>query len=171
MSAALPRVVDAWRMVTAQRLFEGWLEFSAMPRLAAALASSEGRCRYALEFGRDALGHGFLDVRAEAALPLICQRSLERFDLPVQVHQRLGMITDEAQEAGLPEGYEPVLLDAEGNVRPLDLIEDELLLALPAVPVRPDSESVDMIWPPEAPVEEPQVSAFAALAQLKHPKA
>jgi len=171
MSAALPLIVDAWRMVTAQRVFEGWLEFSAMPRLAAALASSDGRCRYALEFGRDSLGHGFVELQVEAALPLICQRSLERFELPVRVQQRLGMITEEAQEAALPEGYEPILLDAEGNVRPLDLIEDELLLALPAVPVSPGTESVDLTWPPEAPVEVPPASAFAALARLKQPTA
>lgn len=171
MSAALAQELDAWRMVTAQRIFEGWLEFSAMPRLAAALASREGRCRYTLEFGRDTLGTGFVDVQLDTALPLVCQRSLEPFDLPVQVHQRLGMITEESQEAALPEGYEPILLAADGNVRPLDLIEDELLLSLPAVPVRPGSESVEMTWPPEAPVEESPASAFSALAWLKQPKA
>lgn len=158
-------------MVTAQRIFEGWLELSAMPRLAAALTSCEGRCHYSLEFGRDTLGTGFVELQVEAALPLICQRSLEPFDLPVHVHQRLGMITDESQEAALPEGYEPILLEAGGNVRPLDLIEDELLLSIPAVPVQPGSESVEMTWPPEAPVEVSPVSAFAALARLKQPKA
>lgn len=142
-----------------------------MPRLAAALVSGDGRCRYTMEFGRDTLGTGFVALQIEASLPLICQRSLESFELPVRIEQRLGLITDESQEAALPEGYEPVLLDAEGNVRPLDLIEDELLLALPAVPVRPDSECVDVTWPPEAPVEKEPVSAFAALAQLKQPKA
>lgn len=171
MSAALPLILDAWRMVTAQRIFEGGLDISAMPRLAAALVSSDGRCRYTMEFGRDSLGTGFVELQVEASLPLICQRTLEVFELPVRIEQRLGLITDESQESALPEGYEPVLLDAEGNVRPIDLIEDELLLALPAVPVRPDSESVDVTWPPEAPVEEPPASAFAALAQLKQPKA
>src|SRR3546814_10202324 len=54
MSATLPPGLDAWRMVSACRVFEGWLDVSAMPRLAAALVSDAGRCRYAAEFGRDA---------------------------------------------------------------------------------------------------------------------
>ena len=36
-------------------------------------------------------------------LPLICQRGLERFELPVHIDTRLGLIAREADEAGLPE--------------------------------------------------------------------
>src|SRR3546814_15464482 len=75
----------------------GWLDVSAMPRLAAALVSDAGRCRYAAEFGRDALGTGFVELQLEADLELLCQRSLEPFMLPIRVFQRLGFITAEAQ--------------------------------------------------------------------------
>jgi uncharacterized protein len=64
-----------------------------------------------LEFGKDDLGIAFLQVRVSAALPLTCQRTLEVFDLPVQIDSRLGLITREEDEAGLPAGYEPLMTD------------------------------------------------------------
>lgn len=156
-------------MVAAGRVFTGWLAVAAMPRLAAALVSDSGRCRYVASFGRDALGTGFVELQLEADLELLCQRSLEPFVLPVQVFQRLGFITDEAQETALPEGFEPVLLDAEGAIRLAELIEDELLLALPSYPVRPGTAALEVAWPAEAePEPEPTPNPFAALASLKH---
>src|SRR5262252_8760874 len=80
MSQALPENVDAWRMVQARRRFEGKLPLAALPRLAADLAACDGDVVFDLEFDRDELGVSFLRVRADAVLPLICQRTLDRFE-------------------------------------------------------------------------------------------
>ena len=153
-------------MVAARRQFEGALPLSAMSRLGGSLADSEGECRFALEFGQDALQVPYVELSIEAGLPLVCQRSLERFVFPVQTVQRLGLIRDEAEEAALPPGYEALLLDEDGLVRPLDLVQDELVLALPVVPMAPGSEPVERTW--SAGEEELQAaSPFAALASLK----
>ena len=169
MSASLPDSVDVWRMVMARRSFEGSLAVATLPRLVSALAGDAGRVRFALEFGRDAYGMAFLAVQAQADLTLMCQRSLESFVCPVTVDSRLGLIREEREEAALLPGYEPLLVDAE----PLHLaavIEDELLLALPLVPMRPGSEDAVAAW--AAPVDdelEPAVRAnpFAVLRTLK----
>jgi uncharacterized protein len=169
MSAVLPEVVDAWRMVTAQRRFEGTLPLARLPRLADALADSQGECRYVLEFGRDPLGVAYVELTLDAGLPLTCQRTLERFVHQAHVEQRLGLLRDERQEAGLPEGYEPVLLGEEAELRPLELVEDELILALPLVPVKPGAEA--MQTGEEEPVEAPRTTTpFAALAALRENK-
>lgn len=169
MSAVLPEVVDAWRMVTAQRRFEGTLPLARLPRLADALVDARGECRYVLEFGRDPLGLAFLELTLDAGLPLTCQRSLERFVHQVHVEQRLGLLRDERQEAGLPEDYEPVLLGEDGGLRPLELVEDELILALPLVPVMPGAEAIETGAAP--PAETPRkATPFAALAALKENK-
>ena len=142
------------------------MPLSAMGRLGGSLADTEGECRYALEFGRDALQVPYVELSIEAGLTLVCQRSLERFVFPVQTVQRLGLIRDEAEEAALPPGYEALLLDEDGLVRPLDLVQDELVLALPVVPMAPGSEPVERTW--SAGEEELQAaSPFAALASLK----
>ena len=157
-------------MVAAKRLFDGRLPLSGMPRLRPVLADAEGDCRFEVEFGVDALGMRYVEVRAEADLPLLCQRTLERFLHPVRINQRLGLISDESQEAALPEGVEPLLLDASGELNPAGLVEDELILAVPVVPIDPASAEIEAIWPDEAEEEDEKPNPFAALAALKEQK-
>jgi uncharacterized protein len=91
---------------------------------------------------------------------------LERFEYPVEVDARLGFIVDEADEAALPAGYEPLLLDAAG-LRPADVIEDELILALPVFPVKPGTQEMQREWK-DAPAEvEAKPNPFAVLKNVK----
>ena len=171
MSAVtLPEVLDAWRMVAARRGFEGTLPLSALERLREVLCDDEGEVRYEIEFDRDALQVPYVEVRLQAALPLTCQRTLKRFLHPVQVAQRLALLpagTDlEAAEAGLPEGYEPLPLPPDGALRPQELVEDELILAVPVVPISPGSEAVERDWAPSR-EEAAKANPFAALEALK----
>jgi uncharacterized protein len=172
MSVGLPETLDAWRMLSARRHFEGSLSLASMPRLRDALEQPEGECCYELQFDRDVLEVPFLEIRAQAELPLVCQRSLQRFLLPVKIVQRLGLVTREEQEAELPEGYEMLMPEADGTIHPLELIEDELILAIPVVPMDPRGEPVEMAWPAhaESVEEEPRSNPFAALAGLKKSK-
>lgn len=162
----VPDSVDAWRMVAAQREFEGRIPLAAMSRLRDSLLDPEGDVRYSLAFGTDALKVPFAELRIDADLPLECQSSLQRFLLPVQVVQRLGLIRDEAEESALPEEYEALLVDADGFLRPAELVEDELILALPVVAVAPQAEAVERDFAPP-PEETAQANPFATLAGLK----
>ena len=165
----LPEQLDAWRMVAARRTFEGVLPLSSMPRLRDSLADTEGDVRVEFEFDQDMLRVPYIELRIEAQLPLECQRSLQRFLHPVRIVQRLGLIRDEADEEALPEGYEALLVGDDGLLRPAELVEDELILAVPVVPVAPGTETVEQDW--TAPEEEIQAaSPFAALSALKQDK-
>ena len=167
MSANVPEMVDAWRMVAARRRFDGQVPLAELTRLQGLVADTEGECRFSLEFGRDdVLRVSYVELSIDAALPLTCQRSLQRFLLPVSMVQRLGLIRDEEEESSLPPGYEALLVPQDGHLRPLDLVEDELVLAVPVVPLSPDGEVVDQEWAP--PQEEvSKTNPFAALAALK----
>ena len=135
-------------MVAARRGFEGVLPLSSMTRLRDSLRRMpRARCVFAIEFDRDALRVPYAELRIEAELPLECQRSLQRFLFPVQMVQRLGLIRDEADEAGLPEGYEPLLVPEDGMLRTAELVEDELILAVPVVPWRPAPRRWKRDWP------------------------
>ncbi|MDF4003153.1 YceD family protein [Luteibacter sp. PPL552] len=168
MSVTLPSSVDAWREVRARRSFQGSLPVSAFHRLNEVVASPEGDVTYELDFGRDNLGIAYVAVRANASLMLVCQRSLEPFVLPVAIDARLGLIVEEREEASLPPGYEPLLLEQDGKLDPLATIEDELLLALPLVPVNPDYELPEEITGPDEEITPPEPSdnPFAALREL-----
>lgn len=154
-------------MVAARRSFEGRLPLSAMTRLQGLLVDTEGEdARYAIEFDRDALQVPYVELRIDAGLPLVCQRSLQRFVLPVGIVQRLGLVRDEAEESALPPGYEALLVPEDGMLRLAELVEDELVLAVPVVAVSPGSEAVERDWPAQE-EELAQASPFAALSSLK----
>ncbi|MFC0677568.1 YceD family protein [Lysobacter korlensis] len=169
MSANLPEVFDAWRMVAARRGVEGRLPLSALTRLRGSLLDGDGEVTFSIEFGQDALKVPYAELRIDAELPLECQRSLERFALPVHIEQRLGLIRSESEEAALPPGYEPLLMPEDGMLRPAELVEDELILAVPVVPIMPGSDVVEREWPVEegGSAEPERPNPFAALAALK----
>jgi uncharacterized protein len=158
-------------MVSARRSFQGSLPIAAMPRLCEALADKQGLAQYELDFGRDEYGTAYLSVRVQAPLWLICQRSLEPFVMPVSVDSRLGLIRSERDEAALPAGYEPLLIADDDKLSLLDVIEDELLLVLPLVPVNPESELPEEFTRPpveeQASTDERPDNPFAVLRELK----
>lgn len=166
---SVPETLDAWRQVTARRGFEGRVALRSLARLADLLAEPEGEAVFSLEFDRDSFGIAYVGLVISAELPLLCQRTLERFMLPVRIEQRMGLIRDEAEEAGLPPGYEPLLVDESGDLGPLDLVEDELILAVPVVPVMPGTEAVEHEWADGARSEPERPNPFAVLAALKKP--
>jgi uncharacterized protein len=145
MSAPLPERLDAERMVAARRTFHGSLPVASMKRLAQALANDRGTVEYDLEFGMEAPGVRCLALHAATRVALECQRSLEIFEHPLAVDVRLGLIEHERDEAGLPAGFEPLLLE-EGMLHPAQVIEDELLLELPSFPVKPGAEAEPKTW-------------------------
>lgn len=154
-------------MVAAQRVFEGSLPLAKFTRLVGVLADSEGACRYRLAFGRTDTGNDVVDIELDTQLPLICQRSLERFLFPVTLRQRLGLIRSEAQESALPEGVEAVLVPEDGQMPPAELIEDELILAVPVVAIDPRSEPLESEPEAQPATVEEKPNPFAALAALK----
>jgi uncharacterized protein len=158
-------------MVSARRSFEGTLPVAALSRLREALANADGMVQFELDFGRDSLGTDYVDVRAQTSLTLICQRTLEPFALPIALNTRLGLIKAERDEAGLPPGCEPLLVPENGRLNPVEVIEDELLLALPLVPVNPDSSLPDEVTGHEleddSSGEGRSENPFAVLRELK----
>ncbi len=158
-------------MVTGRRSFEGVLSVAELPRLVEALADDRGEIAYRLDFGRGELGGPQLAIRLRAGLTLECQRTLEPFEWPAVVETRLGLLASEAEAAALPPDCEPLLLE-DGSLSPRRVIEDELLLALPLVPVKPGSEIMQGEWsapghdPRDAERSEPATHPFAGLRDL-----
>ena len=157
-------------MVEERRIFEGALPIAGFERLWGLLAEDTGDVAYRLEFVRNELGGASLLLDVSAPLMLTCQRTLEPFVHTVDLHARLGLIVHEREEAALAPGYEPLLVEADGRIDPAAVIEDELVLAVPLVPVSPNSE-----WPEEGhgagpettPGGENKPNPFAVLRELK----
>ncbi len=165
MSRDLPVSADIWRLVEARRAFSGTWPLSRFKRLANDLADTDGDVNFALQFDTDQWANRYAELELNATLTLICQRSLAPFELPVTRQLRLGLIESEDQEAALPEGYEAYLV-TDPAIRLADLLEDELILALPVVALDPAGERTTASSDGDAPNEQRE-NPFAALAELK----
>ena len=163
----VPEVLDAWRMVAARRGVEGQVPLASLSRIRDSLVDAAGEVAFSRDCGTDELQVPYVELKVRTGLPLQCQRSLERFVFPVDIDQRLGLIRDEADEVALPPGYEALLVSADGMLNPVELVEDELILAVPVVPVKPGTEAMERNWAPDADELE-RVNPFAALSSLKN---
>lgn len=110
------------------------MPLSRMKRLAPSLRNAKGFVEVELSFGMDELGTHFIRGRFGSALEVTCQRCLETVTLPLQGVISLGVVRSEAEGERLPGHYEPLVVNS-GTVLLPALIEDELMLALPIVPL------------------------------------
>jgi uncharacterized protein len=111
----------------------GELDLGKLARLGSLLHSDVGSVRATLHFRQRREGWLALRLDYRAAVQLVCQRCLEPFrhELADQVDV---VVADAASiPATVPEGCEPFELE-EGRLLPAQLIEDELIVAIPLVP-------------------------------------
>jgi uncharacterized protein len=108
---------------------------SQFSRLSDALASPEGRVDYRLIGGSSQDGRLRLQLYVHGGLRLSCQRCLEAFEFDLDIASNFFIVPDESaippsEEEADDEDY----LIAETQMQVIDLIEDEILLALPLAP-------------------------------------
>jgi uncharacterized protein len=177
-----PHKLNVTALARAQALIEGEVALSALPRLAASVAddatspaiwSAQGS--YREPAGRDVEVR--LHLRASMQVPLTCQRCLERLWQPLTVDRLLRFVPTEAQAEALDEVSEDedvLVLPRKLNLP--ELVEDELILALPIVP-RHETCPTDLLAHQDPVPDEVESSAesadtphpFAALAALRKP--
>lgn len=117
---------------------DGRLELKGMQRLGEIIYEDSGTIEYHLQLGRDEFGFAYIRGDFEVTLQLICQRCLNPFALSLSNEINIGLAASEAQIERLPSHYEPMLLTTD-EVSLLTLIEDEVLLSVPMVPVHKDA--------------------------------
>lgn len=136
MPDILPDRLDPWRAVKSRSTFTGECRLGDLTRVVAVLSrdsdEQETLVQYDLAFGRNEDGRAVVIGRVRTRLRLVCQRCLGEvgleFDVPLRVALlRVGQASDQ-----LPDDLDPVTVE-DDSLRPLDLIEDEILLAIPPV--------------------------------------
>ncbi len=132
MLARLPEYIDPLHLADKRGELKGQIPVSSLDRLADLLFNETGAVTVDLFFGREgrlAKIEGYM----EAVLELECQNCLQAVQWPVKHTVKLGIVTSIDQADRLPEDYEPLLV-AEGKIPLKNIVEDELLLILPAFP-------------------------------------
>ena len=75
-----------------------------------------------------------MHLQVQATFPMQCQRCMGPVDVPLQVDQWFRFVADEATAEALDDEVEEDLLAISREFDLHELIEDELLMALPVVP-------------------------------------
>ena len=161
MPDRLPDVIDPLALAQKRRRLRGEIPLQQMYRLAESLFATQGNARLELQFdksGRQASITGYV----EAMLTLQCQCCLGEMAWPVKSEVNLGVVTSVDEALRLPESMEPLLLEGESEVPLADIVQDEILLAIPAIPRHTNCHH------PGAPDPKPEKPhPFAGLAELK----
>lgn len=114
----------------------------------------------------------WLHLQARAELPLVCQRCLAPVPVRIEVDRWFRFVADEATAATEDEDSEEDVLALEPRPNLRELIEDELLMELPLVPMhetcpQPVAMTAGGVETPADAGEAPRKNPFAELAKLK----
>ena len=155
-----------WRLAAFDRLTESAV--AGTPEIADAevIWTARGEAR-ATRGGETQI---WLHLTAGTALPLECQRCLKAVDVTLQIERSFLFVHGEDAAAQLDTDSEDDVLALTRALDLRELVEDELLLALPIVP-RHEVCPVPLVAPES--VDEPladKPNPFAALAALKGTK-
>ncbi len=126
--------VDPYKMAKNGQTVQGKLALSSMLRANKMLAADTGDLTYELVFSSDAERACFVSGKLDAQLTVCCQRCLQNFALPLAHEFEVTVVNNDADAKLLINDYEPVVIE-QGKLYPTELIEDELILALPLVPM------------------------------------
>ncbi len=107
-----------------------------------------------------------IDIHVCGELPLLCQRSLLQYLEPVSRHSIVSVIASLAEQDLLSDEAEPVLVE-DGRIALQQLVEDELLLAVPLVPRNPELDAVETSTGDYQLEQDGTAKLFAGLAKLK----
>jgi uncharacterized protein len=158
-------VIDGFEFASAGASKEGDWPLADFPRLRDLLASDAGDVHYRIDGVRDERDRPGLRLRVRGTLQLRCQRCLEAMAFAVDTDEVLVLAASLAEIHAEPADAHAADRVVAGREMPVrDLVEDELILALPYAP-RHESCSTR----PAADADTKQ-SPFAGLRGLLHGK-
>jgi len=179
MSKRLPVLIEPLRLAEKSSLLEGRISLGQMKRVASSLFDRKGDLAVNLQFGMDENRQPNIRGTISGKITLVCQRCMQAMDYTVASKVSLAIVRSDAQATNLPAKYDPLMVDEEGKISLVDLVEDELILALPTVAMHAisDCPAGDQFLhhtdepsaaDDEKPVAQPdKPNPFAVLEQLK----
>jgi len=169
LNAPIPPHVDPRKLVDRGITLEGVVPVKSLPRLCEQLTDDLGEVQVRLTFERDEQRIPVIRGSLNVEVRMICQRCLEPAALPVHGEYIYAVVREGDSDRSLPKGYDALEVGEE----PLDvltMVEDELLLSLPIVPLHDAKVCQQPAGQDEPEPNENEVSRsnpFSVLAQLK----
>lgn len=162
--------MDLRQLAEQEAVLVGQIPNRDLRRLHESMASDAGVTEAELHFAFDPIRRPMVSGWAKTELTLECQRCLEIYQQPLSVEFSLVLVQGEEEGEQLADEVEPLLLESD-RVRTAELLEDELILALPIVAMHVNEKDCRMQTGEQGATsetaEQQKPNPFAALAALK----
>ena len=136
MSRLIPYQIDSFQFALREGRLQGSAFLKTMDRLSAALVgTNEHQVFVDLLFSMQTSGICLLHGRVETRVQMICQRCLGLVAIEINRSLELALVRSEVEAALVEDKYEAYQVGENNTLLIADLIEDELLLSLPIVPM------------------------------------
>lgn len=162
----LPKRFDVRKACVRELELSGMVAIDNLPRMLSVVDSDLTTVTANFRFGRDEERRYVIVVSVDAQVGLVCERCLGPLAVPLKTSSDLMLCSTEAQAQQCPSRYEPVIVEDEA-MDLYDVIEEELLLALPVAP-KHDHACVELPGQSQAEIEaeDRKPNPFEVLARL-----
>jgi uncharacterized protein len=158
MATPLEDSLDVGQLAAQHIRLEREFPIAGFARLRDTLARPNGRAM--VEFRFHAAGaYPALEGSVRARAWLVCQRCLTEFEAALESPVRVAFVPRDSEAGRVPDEYDAVTAPG-GRIALEELIEEELLLALPLVPMHPTPSDCAL-----------QLAAAVAESEIAEPKA
>ncbi len=130
-------VLDAFEFCRQNQVREETVAVAELSRVAEDCADDSGEVRWSLQGGTHVNGYPQWKVQVQATLQLMCQRCLTPFAYQINSHTTLILARDDEKADEMEVALDDESLDvivASRAFNILEMIEDEVLLAMPLAP-------------------------------------
>src|SRR5687767_11311237 len=131
MSLGWSRRAPVDTLVGTETAIDFEIPLAELPRVSHELTGKDGKAIGRVRFSRH-LGQAVADLTVSAQPEVVCQRCMLPMRWPVNVDSRVALVSDYDAADRVPEGLEVFLVEAD-SVSVRDLVDEEILLALPHV--------------------------------------
>lgn len=157
-------VIDSLEFARSGQTLRGSLPLPGLARLKNSLVDAHGVVEFEVKGGHEARGRPILTLAIHGMLHLQCQRCLGVLEHPLQVLNKLLLVTAGESAAGDLDEVDAEWIEASGNLDVAALVEDEVILSLPYAPRHEEGACTHV---GTAAADGAAASAFAKLAALK----
>jgi len=150
---------------------KGQLPVASLLRLCESLLDEEGTVIADLLFEVDTERRPRIIGNVITDVSVVCQRCLQPMSLHVEDKIDLVLVTTDAQSKALPDRFDPWMCGEDELLSPADIIEEQLILAMPIVSMHERCVDVnkaqDLAIQKQIESESARKNPFAALVGLK----
>ena len=175
-SAPFPEQVDAGRLFARNGKINAALSFARLKRFTDFLADPDGHVEVSLSFNLDEQGRRRLQGNLQTRASQVCQRCLQPMQVELYCELDVLVLGSDAELQQLrdvvAETTDVIVADAPG-LDVIALIEDELILSLPLVPLHQDATCSELLNSLQRDLQrtaEQRAKPFSGLGALLDPK-